>query len=251
MNFLNFGYYIIEPFPTPEYLNLTCEQILTISECICNVHPSLELYRNQCKRAKILRNQGEFSLANSNFDTTLLTGLLFRPEPEPQLLQYKKSLSLSDEEFTELQEVILRLYDERSLDVDSRFTKLSDALLFCKKYLYNQPNIKVVSLALEKAYKDAFIEEAGKCLNATLLENQKNDGDFLGYDILGWEFGSFHTYLCNGLNQDISDKYPLEVNKYGLLQNPYSQVKIFSEYIDGEGEPVMWLPFAVYEHLLK
>lgn len=217
MNFLNFGYYIIEPSLLPEYLNLTCDQILTVSECMCNIHPSL-------------------------------TGFLFHVELTDLQLEYKESLSLSDEEFTELQEMVLRLYDEHNLDVDGRFVKLSDARLFCKKYLYNKPNIKIISLALESAYKDVFVEEVDGCLNAPLLENKKNDGDFLGYDILGWDYSYFHTYLCNSLNENISDKYPLEVNKHGLLQNSYSQVKMFSEYIDGEGEPVMWLPFAVYSH---
>jgi len=220
MDFLNFGYYIVEPAPTPKYLNLKCEQVITVSGCICNIHPSL-------------------------------TGLLFHLELEQQQLEYKKSLFLSDEDFTSLQEMILHLYTGNRLDVDSRFVNLSDALLICNKYLYDQPNIKVISLALENVYKDTFIEEVGCCLNATSLENQKNDGNFLGYDILGWDFSYFHTYLCNSLNQDISDKYPLKVNKHGLLQNPYPQVKIFSEYIDGKGEPVMWFPFAVYEHLFK
>jgi len=219
MDFLNFGYYIVEPSPIPEYLNLTCKQVLTVSECLCTIHPSL-------------------------------TGFLFHIELVEQPLEYKKSLMLSDKEFTELQEMVLHLYNERKLDVDSRFIRFSDALLFCKKYLYNKPNAKVISIALESAYKDAFIEEVDRCLNATLLEHRKSDGDFLGYDILGWDFSYFHTYLCNGLNQDISSKYLLDVNKYGLLQNPYSQVKIFSEYIDGKGEPVMWFPFAVYEHQL-
>jgi len=33
---------------------------------------ALELYRNERGRAKMFRNQGTFSLANSNFGTTLL-----------------------------------------------------------------------------------------------------------------------------------------------------------------------------------
>jgi len=41
MDFLNIGHYIVEPVPTPEYLDLKCKQIITISNCICNTHPSL------------------------------------------------------------------------------------------------------------------------------------------------------------------------------------------------------------------
>ena len=220
MKFLNFGYYIVQPYPTPEYLSLTCEHVLTVSQCFGDVHPSL-------------------------------VGLLFHLEHDPQQLEYKKSLALSDEEFSKLQEIVLHLYKSHKLDVDGRFVELSDALSFCEKCLYNLPNVKIISIALESAYKDIFIEDAGRCLNASFLEKQQSNGNFLGYDILGWDFSYFHTYLCNSLHQDISDRYPLELNAFGLIQNHYSYVKEFSEYIDGEGEPVLWPPFAVYEHVLE
>ena len=216
MNFLNIGYYIVEPMPTPEYLDLRCKQIITVTECICNVHPSLIgcYWLNQEKRQS----------------------------------EYKKLLGLSDETFTELKETVMHLYEEHKLDVDSRFNELPNALLFCKKYLSNQPNMRVISIALEDTYKDVFIEDAGENLNVAILCEQKNDGKLLGYDILGWDWSSFHSYLCNGLNKDISDKYPLEINEFGLIQNPYSQVKEFAKCINGMGEPVLWLPFAVYSH---
>ena len=143
------------------------------------------------------------------------------------------------------------MFNAEELGHDSCFTKLSDALLISKKYLYNLPCIKIISLALEDAYKDIFIEDATPKWNISLLKEQKTDGDFIGYDILGWDTGGFHSYLCNGLNKDIESKYSLEINDLGLIQNQYSQVKEFAEYIEGQGEPVIWLPFAVYEHSLK
>ena len=220
MNFLNIGYYIVERMPTPEYLDLKCKQIITISNCICNTHPSLA---------------GSFYI-----------------NCEKQHLEYKKSLGLSGEDFEKLKETVLRLYDECKLDVDSRFLELSDALLFCENYLHNKSNSTMISIALEDVFFDLFAEDTSENLNTPiLLDSQKNDGDFIGYDILGWDWSSFHSYLCNNLNQDILNKYPLEVNEYGLIQNPYSQVKEFTKYIDGKGEPVIWLPYVVYKHVIK
>jgi len=216
MNFLNFGYYIVEPMPTPEYLNIKCKQVITVTNCICNIHPSL-------------------------------TGT-FYVDCEKQQQEYKSSLRLEDDVFTELKENVLLLDNEHKLDVDSRFIELSDALLFCKKYLYNLSNIKVISIALEDIYKEIFIQDAGENLNCNLLIHKKCDGNFLGYDILGWDWSAFHSYLCNSLNEDISEKYSLEINDNGLISNLYFQVKDFSEFIDGKGEPVIWLPYSVYEH---
>lgn len=219
MNFLNFGYYIVEPVSVPKYLNLKCKQILTTTDCICNIHPSL---------------LGSFWVNHE------------RQQPE-----YKKSLGLSDEKFGELKETVSQLYYKHELCVDGRFAKLSDALWFCDKYLYNLSDIKVISISLEGIFKNAFIEDVGENLNMCLLTKQEFNGDFLGYDILGWDWSGFHSYLCNGLHKDISNKYNLEINDFGLIQNPYSQVKEFAEYIEDKGEPVNWLPFAIYAHTPK
>ena len=74
MNFLNFGYYIIESVPTPEYINLKCNRILTATDCICNLHPSLE---------------GSFWVNHKK-----------------RQLEYQKSLGLSEKEFEGLKDMI-------------------------------------------------------------------------------------------------------------------------------------------------
>jgi len=219
MDFLSFGYYIVEPIQTTTWLHLNCPQVVTITECICNVHPLL---------------RGTFWL-----------------NCEKQQSEYKESLGLSAEEFASLKEATVYLYDNRRLDVDARFRELEDAVLIYNKYLYNLPRLKVVSIALDKTYRDIFFTEAEGRLNAPVLNRPKADGHFIGYDILGWDYSYFHSYLCNSLHEDISEKYPLEINEYGLIQNSYSQVEEFARYIDGLGEPVIWLPFAVYEHTIK
>ena len=94
-----------------------------------------------------------------------------------------------------------------------------------------------------------MISEQLKDFTKTPFFPNKNDGQFIGYDIIGLEWGGFiHSYLCNGLQKDIAEKFPLTVNDYSLIQNPYEQVKEFADYIQGKGEPVYWIPVAMYEH---
>jgi hypothetical protein len=69
-----------------------------------------------------------------------------------------------------------------------------------------------------------------------------------GYEILGWDNGGFHSYLCNGFEKNISREYELAINEFGVIQNSYTMVKEFAKYLaDKGGEPLIWLPFSIFE----
>ena len=219
----NFGYYITKPASKPEYISLKCSHILTVSDCICSLHPNL--------KATFWQNK----------------------EYEEERRDYQKLLGISDVEFNNLKVEVSGIFADYHLDVGSRFTMLSEALHFREKYLRSL-NLKVISIALEDEFKDIlrdFIIE-DRCMNNIeadlILVNQEAGGELIGYDILGWDTSGFHSYLCNGLDKDILEKYDLSVNNVGLIQNDYEDVKIFAEHIKDKGEPVDWLPFSVYEH---
>jgi len=227
MSFLCLGYYVVEPVPKPQYLKLKCRQILTVTNCICNLHPNLQgsFWQNQ---------KGEI--------------------PQDEQTNYRKQLRLSDEIFNDLKVAVKQLFDARYLELDSRFVKLSDAVLFCKKYMYNLTDLKIVSIAIDDNFKDVLISafnDVSWNLNIQtpmILTDLESGGKLLGYDILGWDVSSFHSYLCNSLNNDISLAYPLEVDDFGIIQNQYDEVIKFAEYIKDKGEPVDWLPFAMYDY---
>ena len=111
---------------------------------------------------------------------------------------------------------------------------------------------KLISIAFNSSGKEEFLEDVQYFINLSLpCDEVEADRTLLGYDILGWDnlSTSFHSYLCNGFEKNVSEKYSILINEYGLLQNPYTQVKEFSNYIDDkEGEPVLWFPFALHEY---
>jgi hypothetical protein len=219
MKFLNFGYYIAEPAPTLEWSGVKCRQILTATDCICNLHPNMK---------------GSFWIS-ANEDSS------------KQHDEYQKLLGISDDEFSVLKEFVARLFDVGKIDVDGRFVDLADAAEFSVRYLANIPAAKIISLHLSEDFREEFVKGLPKMNAPIFADCTETTGEFLGYDILGWDWGAFHSFHCNALTEVISEKYCLELNDFGLIQNSYSQVKEFAEYIDGKGEPVLWLPFAVYE----
>jgi hypothetical protein len=217
MSFLNFGYCIAEPVPKPDYISLDCDKILSASACICNFHPSLN---------------GSFWINRGK-----------------EQIEYQGKLNISDDDFNAMKNTVNRLFNSNRLDIDGRFANCADALDFYNKYLYNLNGLKIIAVALEKEYKDILCDEIANGANIlSTLEVTQSDGKLFGYEILGWDNGGFHSYLCNGFEKSISREYELAINEFGLIQNSYTMVKEFVKYLaDKGGEPVIWLPFAIFE----
>ena len=74
--------------------------------------------------------------------------------------------------------------------------------------------------------------------------NDDMDGfDAIGMDILGWDNYSFHSFLCNSLQDEFTD---IRFNKYGFIETDYETAALIASKIQGMGEPVDWFPVAVY-----
>lgn len=221
MAFLNFGYYIVEPTPKPDYISLQCDKIISASGCICDFHP-------------------------------LIDGSFWLNHDEKQL-EYMSKLKISEDAFNTLKNTVSDLIDKNKLDYNGRFADYVDAAEFYAEYLSNLNGLKIIAIALEGEFKDILRDEIGDSSNILPeFELQQTIGELIGFEILGWDFGSFHSYLCNSFDKDISEAYNLMVNDFGIIQNSYAEVKKFAEFLeDKNGEPVVWLPFAVFECPIK
>jgi hypothetical protein len=81
-----------------------------------------------------------------------------------------------------------------------------------------------------------------------------NGGDRLGFDVLGAQHGgSFHTFSCNGLEQEFNLKLGISFNEHGLIVD-YVRVVAACEYSNRDdvgAESVAWYPFRVDGHGFK
>ena len=79
-------------------------------------------------------------------------------------------------------------------------------------------------------------------------------GSLLGFDVLGAEYGGwFHTFCCNGLEQEFNEKLGITFNEYGLIDD-YSRAVTACEYTNRDdvgAEPVAWYPFRVDDRPVK
>lgn len=76
--------------------------------------------------------------------------------------------------------------------------------------------------------------------------------NIIGYDVLGYDWGYFHSYLCNGLEKDIYERLGIKPKHNGLYRT-YDEVVNIINLIDNEivePEPVLWQPWIVCEYEL-
>jgi len=96
-----------------------------------------------------------------------------------------------------------------------------------------------------------------------LLESEQNDnwygpyvaarqgkapapgGQVLGYEILGYCLGCFHSWLCNNLVPELCMKFETRLNTMGFIDDAGTARRV-AEYCDiVQSEPAKWLPWLL------
>lgn len=186
--------------------------MLSVSECFGGIHPRLD---------------------TCYFENSYITS--------EERNNYKKQWNLSDEKAGKLTGEIDNLLGKK-LGVDGRFLRLSDARHFYNSY-FSGENCILVSVSAKDKYFEILKEEMENSNDADLpTMDCGSEDDLLGYDILGWDIGGFHSFLCNGLQEMLPMAF---FNEYGLLGNTFQEVAAFSDEIQGYGEPVRWIPCRI------
>jgi hypothetical protein len=224
-NFYLGGYYILKTAPRTEWMNSNVlhESILSASSCICDFHPDISIIWSKSKKKKD---------------------------------EYRKILGLDKPTYNEMEQYIIERFD-KDFDYPDVFKHYENAVEFCRSYLSNQNGLKIIGVVLPKKYRADFLEDQadlryGICKNIEQFLGMDINGKFLGYEILGFDFGGFHSYICNGLEDDYYDKYKLNLNNDGLIST-IEEAELLSKFTNDviEGtEPVLWLPWGILEYPL-
>ena len=230
MEFYLGGYYLIEGTSVKNWMNreILPSQIYSPSSCICELHPD-DICLSWVKGSK-----------------------------EAKRL-YREKLGLTKEQFTELQEQIDESFNSGRYGWLQVFIDFDEAKTYYQKWLKNVPNIKLVAIATTQEHRDIFLaeenpdgENTGAYGNWSALNRgiviDINQG-LLGYEVLGFETGGFHSFICNSLENDFSSKLGIELNSNGLVEN-YSEASKAADYAqnpDVGAEPALWQPWAIVE----
>jgi len=80
----------------------------------------------------------------------------------------------------------------------------------------------------------------------------ESGGAVLGWEVLCYDYGGFHSWLCNGLEGDVAEKYGIRPNEAGFITSA-PEASVAAEYCsrqDVGAEPGFWAPWLVVEYAL-
>ncbi len=214
-NFQNFtvlGYYICSIMDTPNYLSGISAKMISASECLCDHQPQLHLCAG------------------------------WKPQGDNE--DYRKKWHLTSDEYQMMSTKINRLFEEKLFYSDGRFIRKEDAVSFYKTYFYC-PETILICLKTDKKNVSKLDSEF------TCIQEENgisSSQELIGYDIIGWDMGGFHSFLCNSLNKEFNN---LKFTSLGLLEMNYQEVERIAQMIQGKGEPVDWIPCKLEKVELK
>lgn len=130
---------------------------------------------------------------------------------------------------------------------------------FAASHLRNLADLRLLSIALPEDLVDGFVAAAaegegeGYAVIELLRRNQPVDrgaGTQLGFEVLGWDLGGFHSHLCNDLAPVFSDRLGIECNGLGLIDDEGAARRAaeLANDPETEAESCPWLPWRVADH---
>ncbi|TCI23564.1 hypothetical protein [Exiguobacterium sp. SL-9] len=220
------GYLLIERTKRAEYMDAQRlpELVRSASECICEQHPTLDVLWGTSKDRK-----------NT----------------------YRERLRLSEEDFLKLTEWVEVHQESGELGYPQTFQTVELAKRFRDSFL-SHIELDILELGLPESYVADFLAQGDEGesperygVERFILGHERDEptGQFLGYEVLGYENGMFHSYLCNGLEKDFAEQFSFKLNKHGFVSTleEAGRYCTYSNQEDVETESVLWLPWAIFE----
>lgn len=220
------------PTPRKDYMDekIVHETVLSVSSCLCKQYP----------------------------DTSILWG-----NSEVKKARYMDQLGLSLNTIQLFEQWIEEHRNTGDVLFPQVFSSLHSAQDFLNRFLIQYPGIRIISIGLPEHYKSDFLEDIELFssknpepygVEKMLLQHhppEKDGAKKVGYEVLGFDSGSFHSYLCNGLESDFRQHFNFSPNRYGLIDS-IEEADRYSDYCnelsEEETESVLWLPWAIFEH---
>jgi hypothetical protein len=170
-----------------------------------------------------------------------------------ELDEIKKNYKFTEKQIDEIRKwVDDKLYNNR-IGFLNVFTDLDTALEYKNKFFAQFKDIKILALYFDsneranilEEFKPQSEEDGEIGLRLTLLKELEEQGNeqILGYDYIGIENdGSFHTFHCHDIGKELSDKFGLTLNKFGLFESNLNSKQVLDYLNDEEThcEPVPW-----------
>jgi hypothetical protein len=138
------------------------------------------------------------------------------------------------------------------------FADVKSAREYRAKFFAHLPRLELLRLDFSETERESYLHEfprdpeqydAGM---ASLLAGGRPaaaEGEVMGFDLIGVEpDGSFHSFHCHYLEQDMTERFGVVVNEFGLMDDPGDQAGVIVDFANDPDtglEPVPWFMVRV------
>jgi hypothetical protein len=230
--FISGGYFLTKYIDRPESMSadLLPSQIVSASSCIVDIPDAWAVEWANYQESERQEEAAKFGI---------------KPEILPHLMRWVTS----------------RL-DSQEIGWPVVFYSLKTARRFAQEFLPDNDEVVVLGIGLTREFANVLLQEEkppdnhgipgvyealGKGLGL------ESGGEILGFEVLGYEWGGFHSWLCNGLEVDSYREFNIRPNGNGFISNLDDGAKT-AEYASREGvgaEPALWQPWIVVKYPMK
>jgi len=132
------------------------------------------------------------------------------------------------------------------------FYRWKTALEYRNRFFSHLNDVVILGLYLPEKQADKLItefepdcdteDEIGLLYRLKRRELEADEGKVLGYDLIGLEWQTFHSFHCNDVYSILKREYGVRINKHGLIssEDNWSELVGYMNDDDSPVEPVPW-----------
>lgn len=178
----------------------------------------------------------------------------WNPDNDQEALFAKEKFQFSDNQIDLIREWVNKKHHENKLGWTNVFTDVETVLEFKNTFCAHLSDVKVLAIYFEETELNHLVEKmkpqspwfhtTGLYMTLSKKVEENDKERFLGFDYVGMEgSGSFHTFHCHGLDQELSNTIGLTLNEYGLFDSDLNSTQVLAYLNDKNSpcEPVPWL----------
>ena len=224
------GYYLTRTVERPPYVSaeLLPGRILSFSECICDFVPAIWV----------------IEWAGIGAQERIAEAAKF---------------GLSEEELGEAITWVTSSLEARKIGWPGVFFSVREAREFASRFLGNQRDVRLFGIGMRDEQAEKLIEEcrtdpseaASGAIDAVASGVGLEPGGIeLGWEILCYDFGGFHSWLCNGLEVAVFERLGIRPAPNGFIASAEEAQRAASYCGSGEvgAEPGFWGAWLVMEY---
>ncbi len=166
---------------------------------------------------------------------------------------------LSNQSFEKLMYWTNECFNSTEIGYPNLFINIDDATTFIKTFASSIPDIVLLGIGLHESSAIKFLSatkpEPGEGMSAIYYSIDKKlplteEGQPIGFEILNYGYGHFHSWLCNDLQTAAKEKLNISPGNLGLISTSELATKVaeYSTRPEVGAEPGLWLPWLVVQY---